>query len=55
MRALLHEKIALPLRIWNRLNLSWSLFCGTRLYQFMCGVRYSTDSWGISNCSASPA
>ncbi|OGT00144.1 MAG: septation protein A, partial [Gallionellales bacterium RIFCSPLOWO2_02_60_31] len=25
MRALLHEKIALPLHIWHRLNLSWSL------------------------------
>jgi len=46
MRALLHEKIALPLHIWNRLNLSWSLFFAVLGFiNLYVAFNYSTDSW----------
>jgi intracellular septation protein len=37
MRTLLHEKIALPVHVWNRLNLVWSVF--------YVAYNFSTDSW----------
>lgn len=46
MRALLHEKIALPLHIWHRLNLSWSLFfAALGLINLYVAFSYSTDTW----------
>lgn len=46
MRALLHEKIALPLHIWHRLNLSWSLFFAVLGFiNLYVAFNYSTDSW----------
>ena len=46
MRTLLHEKIALPLHIWHRLNLSWSLFFAVLGFiNLYVAFNYSTDSW----------
>ncbi|MFZ2301208.1 MAG: septation protein A [Gallionella sp.] len=46
MRALLHEKIALPLHIWHRLNLSWSLFFAVLGFiNLYVAFSYSTDAW----------
>jgi len=46
MRALLHEKIALPLHIWHRLNLSWSLFFAVLGFiNLYVAFNYSTDAW----------
>jgi intracellular septation protein len=46
MRALLHEKIALPLHIWHRLNLSWSLFfAALGLINLYVAFNYPTDTW----------
>ena len=46
MRALLHEKIALPLHVWNRLNLSWSLFfAALGFINLYVAFSYSTDAW----------
>ena len=46
MRSLLHEKIALPLHIWNRLNLSWSLFLAALGFiNLYVAFSYSTDAW----------
>lgn len=46
MRALLHEKIALPLHIWNRLNLTWSLFfAAIGFINLYVAFNYSTDDW----------
>lgn len=46
MRALLQEKLTLPTRVWNRVNLSWSLFFVvlgvTNLY---VAFNFSTDAW----------
>jgi intracellular septation protein len=46
MHSLLHEKIALPMHAWNRLNLSWSLFFAVlgfiNLYVMF---NYSMDAW----------
>ena len=47
MRTLLHEKIALPLHAWNRLNLSWSLFFAVLGFiNLYVAFNYSTDSLG---------
>jgi intracellular septation protein len=46
MRAMLHEKIALPLHVWNRLNLSWGLFFAVLGFINLYVVfNYSTDAW----------
>ena len=46
MKALLQEKIALPLHAWNRLNLSWSLFFAVLGFiNLYVAFNYSTDAW----------
>jgi intracellular septation protein len=46
MRSLLQEKIALPLHIWHRLNLSWSLFfAAIGFINLYVAFNYSTDDW----------
>jgi intracellular septation protein len=46
MRALLHEKIALPVHAWNRLNLIWSLFFGVLGFiNLYVAHNFSTDAW----------
>jgi len=46
MRALLHEKIAMPLHVWNRLNLIWSLFfAALGFINLYVAFNYSTDDW----------
>ena len=46
MRSLLHEKIALPLHIWHRFNLSWSLFFAVLGFiNLYVAFNFSTDTW----------
>ncbi len=46
MQSLLKEKMALPLRVWNRLNLSWSLFfLVLGFINLYVAFNYSTDTW----------
>jgi intracellular septation protein len=46
MRSLLSEKIALPVRVWNRLNLAWSVFFAALGFVNMyVAFNYSTDTW----------
>ncbi|MDX8384935.1 MAG: septation protein A [Gallionella sp.] len=46
MHAMLHEKIALPLHAWHRLNLAWSLFFAVLGFlNLYVAFNYSTDSW----------
>lgn len=46
MRSLLHEKIALPVHAWNRLNLVWSIFFGVLGFiNLYVAFNYSTDTW----------
>lgn len=46
MRTLLHEKIALPLHVWHRLNLMWSLFfAALGFINLYVAFNYSTDAW----------
>ncbi len=46
MRAMLHEKIALPVHAWNRLNLIWSLFFAVLGFvNLYVAYNFSTDSW----------
>ena len=46
MRSLLQEKIALPLHVWHRLNLSWSLFFAVLGFiNLYVAFNFSTDSW----------
>jgi len=46
MRTLLQEKIALPLHVWHRLNLSWSLFFAVLGFiNLYVAFNYSTDNW----------
>lgn len=46
MRSLLSEKMALPVRVWNRLNLSWSLFFAVLGFlNLYVAFNYSTDAW----------
>lgn len=46
MQSLLSEKMALPLRVWNRLNLSWSLFFALLGFiNLYVAFNYSTDAW----------
>lgn len=46
MRTLLHEKIAMPLHVWHRLNLLWSLFfAALGFINLYVAFNYSTDAW----------
>jgi intracellular septation protein len=46
VRALLHEKIALPLHVWHRLNLMWSLFFAVLgVLNLYVAFNYSEDAW----------
>ena len=46
MKSLLQEKISLPLHVWHRLNLSWSLFfAALGFINLYVAYSYSTDSW----------
>lgn len=46
MRSLLHEKIALPVHAWNRLNLIWSIFFGVLGFiNLYIAFNFSTDTW----------
>lgn len=46
MRSLLHEKLALPARVWNHLNLAWSLFfAALGVINLYVAFNYSTDTW----------
>ncbi|MDD2720206.1 MAG: septation protein A [Gallionella sp.] len=46
MQSLLSEKMALPVRVWNRLNLSWSLFFALLGFiNLYVAFNYSTDTW----------
>jgi len=46
MRKLLHEKIALPVHVWNRLNLVWSVFfAALGFINLYVAYNFSTDSW----------
>ncbi len=46
MRTLLHEKLALPVRVWNHVNLAWSLFfAALGVLNLYVAFSYSTDTW----------
>ena len=46
MKSLLQEKIALPLHVWHRLNLSWSLFFAVLGFiNLYVAFNFSTDAW----------
>lgn len=46
MRAMLHEKIALPSRIWDHVNLSWGLFFAVLgVVNLYVAFNYTTDTW----------
>ncbi|MGA8864040.1 MAG: septation protein A [Gallionella sp.] len=46
MRAMLHEKIALPVHAWNRLNLIWSIFfAALGFINLYVAYSFSTDTW----------
>jgi intracellular septation protein len=46
MMALMKEKIALPLHVWHRLNLGWSLFfAALGFINLYVAFNYSTDTW----------
>ncbi|MDD4927996.1 MAG: septation protein A [Gallionella sp.] len=46
IRSLLNEKMALPVRVWDRLNLSWSLFFAVLGFiNLYVAFNYSTDTW----------
>ncbi|HEX5363496.1 MAG TPA: septation protein A [Gallionella sp.] len=46
IRSLLQEKVALPLHVWQRLNLIWSLFfAALGMLNLYIAFNYSTDIW----------
>ncbi len=46
MRALLKDKLALPNRVWHRLNLAWSAFFAVLGFiNLYVAFNYPTDSW----------
>ncbi len=46
IRTFLQEKIALPLHVWSKLNLAWSLFFAVLGFiNLYVAFNYSTDSW----------
>ena len=46
IRSLLQDKIALPLQVWHRLNLMWSLFfAALGMLNLYVAFNYPTDTW----------
>ncbi len=46
MRAMLHEKIALPAKVWGHVNLAWSIFFAVLgVVNLYVAFNYSTDAW----------
>ena len=46
MRTLLQEKLTLPTRVWNHVNLSWSLFFAVLgVLNLYVAFNFSTDAW----------
>jgi intracellular septation protein len=46
MRTMLHEKLALPVKVWNHLNLAWSFFfAALGVLNLYVAFNYSTDAW----------
>ena len=46
IHAMLHEKITLPMHVWNRLNLAWSLFFVVLgVVNLYVAFNYSTATW----------
>jgi intracellular septation protein len=46
MRSVLQDKIALPVRVWNRVNLSWSIFFALLGFiNLYVAFNYNTDTW----------
>ncbi len=46
MRTLMQEKLTLPVRVWSRVNLSWSLFFAVLgVLNLYVAFNYSTDTW----------
>jgi intracellular septation protein len=46
MRSLLHEKLALPTKVWDHVNLAWSLFfAALGVVNLYVAFNYSTDTW----------
>ena len=46
MHALLHEKLALPHRVWDHLNLGWSLFfAALGVANLYVAFNYPTETW----------
>ena len=46
MRTMLHEKLALPVTVWNHVNLAWSLFfAALGVLNLYVAFNYSTDIW----------
>ena len=46
MRALLQEKLILPTRVWNHVNLGWSLFFAVLgVLNLYVAFNFSTDAW----------
>ncbi|MBI3903503.1 MAG: septation protein A [Nitrosomonadales bacterium] len=46
MQALLHEKLALPHKVWGHVNLAWSLFfAALGVLNLYVAFNYTTDTW----------
>ena len=46
MRAFLHDKVALSVKVWNHVNLAWSLyFAALGVVNLYVAFNYSTDTW----------
>lgn len=46
IRSMLHEKIALPMPVWHRLNLLWSVFFAVLGFlNLYIAFTFSTDTW----------
>jgi intracellular septation protein len=46
MRSLLHEKLALPSKVWDHVNLAWSMFfAALGVVNLYVAFNYSTDTW----------
>lgn len=46
MRSLLHDKLTLPVKVWDQVNLSWSLFFAVLgVVNLYVAFNYSTDNW----------
>lgn len=46
IRAMMQDKLALPVRVWNHLNLGWSLFFAVLgVVNLYVAFNYPTDTW----------